>query len=40
MHQTIDVDHIIRLYRAYADDLDRAREKQRKLLAPPTSLKA
>ncbi|WP_128435033.1 class I SAM-dependent methyltransferase [Streptomyces cyaneus] len=40
MHQTIDLDHIIRLYRAYAGDLDRAREKQRKLLAPPTSLKA
>jgi predicted O-methyltransferase YrrM len=33
-------DHIIRLYRTYAADLDRVREKQRKLLAPPTSLKA
>lgn len=28
------------LYRTYADDLARARETQRKLLGPPTSLKA
>ncbi|KUN53985.1 methyltransferase [Streptomyces canus] len=40
MHQTIDIDHIIRLYRTYAHDLDQVREKQRELLAPPTSLKA
>ncbi|MGW0826797.1 hypothetical protein [Streptomyces sp. TRM70350] len=40
IRQTIDVNHIILLYRAYADDLDRAREKQRRLLASPTSLKA
>ncbi|WP_405652005.1 class I SAM-dependent methyltransferase [Streptomyces sp. NBC_00019] len=40
MHQHIDIDHIIGLYRAYAHDLDRVREKQRKLLAPPISLKA
>ncbi|MFE5540976.1 class I SAM-dependent methyltransferase [Streptomyces sp. NPDC056519] len=40
MPQPIDIDRIIRLYRAHADDLDRVRKKQRKLLAPPTSLKA
>ena len=40
MHQHIDIDHIIGLYRTYAHDLDRVREQQRKLLAPPTSLKA
>ena len=40
MHRRIDIDHIVRLYRAYAHDLDRVREEQRKLLAPPTSLKA
>jgi predicted O-methyltransferase YrrM len=40
MDQHIDIDHIVRLYRTYAHDLDRVREKQRELLAPPTSLKA
>ena len=40
MHQHIDIDHIIGLYRTYAHDLDRVREQQRKLLAPPTSLEA
>lgn len=40
MHQALDVDHIVRLYRTYTNDLDRVRKKQRKLLAPPTSLKA
>ncbi|KOU56667.1 methyltransferase [Streptomyces sp. MMG1533] len=40
MHPQIDFDHISSLYRTYADDLDRVREKQRKLLAPPTSMKA
>lgn len=40
MHQTIGIDHIIRLYRTYAVDLDRVREKQRTRLPPPTSLKA
>ncbi|WP_172639465.1 hypothetical protein [Streptomyces tailanensis] len=35
MHQTDDVDPIGRLYRANVHALDR--EKQRKLLAPPTS---
>ncbi|MER7901094.1 class I SAM-dependent methyltransferase [Streptomyces sp. NPDC096046] len=39
-HQPIDVDHVIRLYRTYADDLARARERQRALLAPPHSMKA
>lgn len=38
--QRIDLDHINGLYRAYAEDLDRVREKQRRLLAPPTSMKA
>ncbi|MEE1830341.1 class I SAM-dependent methyltransferase [Streptomyces sp. SP17KL33] len=36
----IDLDHISRLYRTFAEDLDRARERQRTLLAPPTSMKA
>ncbi|MGW7202949.1 hypothetical protein [Streptomyces sp. NPDC054837] len=40
MHQHIDIDHIIGLCRVYAHDLDRVREKQRKLLAPPISLNA
>lgn len=40
MHQTIDIDHVIRLYRTYAGDLDRIREQQRALLAPPVSMKA
>ncbi|MFD3498747.1 class I SAM-dependent methyltransferase [Streptomyces sp. NPDC058678] len=40
MHQPIDLDHIRRLYGTYAEDLDRARESQRALLAPPTSMKA
>jgi predicted O-methyltransferase YrrM len=40
MYQTIDVDHVIQLYRTYATDLDRVREIQRKRLAPPTSMKA
>ncbi|MER5217120.1 class I SAM-dependent methyltransferase [Streptomyces sp. NPDC002838] len=40
MHQPIDLDHIRHLYRTYTDDLDRAREQQRALLAPPTSMKA
>jgi hypothetical protein len=40
MHLTIDTGPIIRLYRPYAADLDRVREKQRKPLPPPTSLKA
>ncbi|MFG2373151.1 class I SAM-dependent methyltransferase [Streptomyces sp. NPDC048504] len=40
MHQTISLDRIRRLYRTYADDLGRAREQQRALLAPPISMKA
>ncbi len=36
----LDLDHISGLYRTYAKDLDRARERQRALLAPPTSMKA
>lgn len=40
MHRPIDIDHIVQLYRIHADDLARVREEQRKLLAPPTSLKA
>ncbi|MGW2522381.1 class I SAM-dependent methyltransferase [Streptomyces sp. NPDC001617] len=40
MHQHIDIDHIVGLYRTYAHDLDRVREQQRGLLAPTTSLKA
>ncbi|WP_079158573.1 class I SAM-dependent methyltransferase [Streptomyces caniscabiei] len=36
----IDLDHIGDLYRTFAEDLDRARERQRTLLAPPTSMKA
>ncbi|WP_257004153.1 hypothetical protein [Streptomyces sp. SA15] len=40
MHQHIDIDYIVRLYRAYAHHLDRVREKQRELLVPPTSLRA
>ncbi|WP_338784435.1 hypothetical protein [Streptomyces sp. DG1A-41] len=40
MRQTIYVDHIIRLWCAYDRRPRRARGKQRKLLAPPTSLKA
>ncbi|MFI5549145.1 class I SAM-dependent methyltransferase [Streptomyces sp. NPDC051738] len=36
----LDLDHISTLYRTYADDLDRVREKQRRLLAPPHSMKA
>lgn len=39
-HQQIDLDHIGGLYRAYAEDLDQVREKQRRLLAPPASMKA
>ncbi|NUP20278.1 MAG: class I SAM-dependent methyltransferase [Streptomyces sp.] len=38
--QRIDLDHITGLYRTYGDDLDRVREKQRRLLAPPQSMKA
>ncbi|WP_128433911.1 class I SAM-dependent methyltransferase [Streptomyces cyaneus] len=38
--QQIDLDHISDLYRTYADDLDRVREKQRRLLAPPKPMKA
>ncbi|MFF3650878.1 class I SAM-dependent methyltransferase [Streptomyces sp. NPDC002181] len=40
MHRPIEIDRVIQLYRTYADDLDRVRKEQRKLLAPPTSLKA
>ncbi|NEB05091.1 class I SAM-dependent methyltransferase [Streptomyces sp. SID13726] len=40
MRQTIDLDHVVQLYRSYATDLDRVREKQRALLAPPLSMKA
>lgn len=40
MYRTLDVDHVVSLYRTYAHDLDRVREKQRELLAPPTSMKA
>lgn len=40
MHQLIDFAHVSGLYRTYADDLDRVRERQRKLLAPPLSMKA
>ncbi|MCX4706925.1 class I SAM-dependent methyltransferase [Streptomyces sp. NBC_01373] len=40
MHQPIDLDHIRNLYGTYAEDLDRAREQQRALLAPPVSMKA
>ncbi|MFE5540537.1 class I SAM-dependent methyltransferase [Streptomyces sp. NPDC056519] len=40
MHRPIDIDRVIRLYRAHADELARVRKEQRKLLAPPTSLKA
>jgi predicted O-methyltransferase YrrM len=36
----IDLDHISGLYRTYAEDLDRVREKQRRLLAPPKPMKA
>jgi hypothetical protein len=32
MHLTIVTDHVIRLCRTYAADLDRVREKQRKPL--------
>jgi predicted O-methyltransferase YrrM len=39
-HQQFDLDHISGLYRTYADDLDHVREKQRRLLAPPASMKA
>ncbi|MBC9731328.1 class I SAM-dependent methyltransferase [Streptomyces sp. TRM68367] len=40
MDQQIDFDHISHLYRTYAEDLDRARERQRELLGPPASMKA
>ncbi|GGU29941.1 class I SAM-dependent methyltransferase [Streptomyces coeruleorubidus] len=40
MHQPLDIDHVVRLYRTYADDLDRVREEQRVLLAPPHAMKA
>jgi len=40
MHQPFAIDHIIRLYRTYADDLDRVRDEQRALLTPPVSMKA
>ncbi|EPJ42871.1 hypothetical protein STAFG_0073 [Streptomyces afghaniensis 772] len=36
MHQPLDIDHVVRLYRTYTDDLERVREEQRALLAPPT----
>ncbi|MFE0251384.1 class I SAM-dependent methyltransferase [Streptomyces sp. NPDC059010] len=38
--QRIDLDHVTGLYRTYGDDLDRVREKQRRLLAPPQSMQA
>ncbi|WP_338899880.1 class I SAM-dependent methyltransferase [Streptomyces sp. TG1A-60] len=40
MRQPIDIDHIRHLYSTYAHDLDRVRERQRALLAPPASMKA
>ncbi|MGW0827729.1 class I SAM-dependent methyltransferase [Streptomyces sp. NPDC002845] len=40
LHQPLDFRHISLLYRTYARDLDRAREMQRELLAPPVSMKA
>lgn len=43
MHQPIGadhVDHVVRLYRTYTEDLHRVREQQRALLGPPLSMKA
>jgi predicted O-methyltransferase YrrM len=46
MHQPIDLDHlrninhIRHLYHSYSQDLGQVRERQRALLAPPTSMKA